>query len=55
LLARFEPDRKLYLAVPISVFSSTLQEAIARPVLADLAVAQVAFDPQREVICQWTT
>jgi XisH protein len=55
LLGRSEPDRKLYLAVPISVFSSTLQEAIARPVLSDLSVAIVAFDPQQEVICQWTS
>jgi hypothetical protein len=47
--------KDIYHAVPLSVFSCTLQEAIARPVLADLAVALVAFDPQREVICQWTT
>jgi hypothetical protein len=55
LLARFEPGRKLFLAVPEAVFASTLQEAIARPVLTDLAVPLIAFDPQREVIVQWTT
>src|SRR5438552_11232179 len=37
LLARFEPGRKLFLAVPMSVFANTLQEPIARPVLSDLA------------------
>jgi hypothetical protein len=55
LLSRFEPQRKLFLAVPISVFTSALQEPIARPALSDLTVALVAFDPVQEVIVQWTT
>ena len=53
LLARFEPDRKLFLAVPYSVFVSTLDEPIARPVLEDVAVACIAFDPRLEVIVKW--
>jgi hypothetical protein len=55
LLVRFEPERKLFLAVPASVFASTLDEPIARPVIEDLAVALIAFDPQQEVITKWTT
>jgi|RhiMetdeSRZDD1v2_1073273.scaffolds.fasta_scaffold517371_2 hypothetical protein len=55
LLARFEPGRKLFPAVPYSIFVSTLEEPIARPVLEDLAVACFAFDPQQEVIVTWTT
>ena len=54
LLARFEPDRKLFLAVPDSVFVSTFSESIARPVLEDLKVAIISFDPQEEVIVKWT-
>jgi hypothetical protein len=53
LLTRFEADRKLFLAVPASVLAGTLQEAIARPVLADLSISLFAFDPEREVIVQW--
>jgi hypothetical protein len=53
LLRRFEPDRKLFLAVPESVLVSTLSEPIARPVMEDLQVAVIAFDPQQEVIVQW--
>lgn len=53
LLTRFEPGRKLFLAVPYSVFVSTLAEPIARPVLEDLNIALVAFDPQQEVIMKW--
>lgn len=54
LLRRFEPERKLFLAVPNSVFVSTLEEPMARLVLKDLAVAVIAFDPQQEVIVKWS-
>jgi hypothetical protein len=55
LLQRFEPGRKIFLAVPYSVFVNTFQEPIARPVLTDQAIAVIAFDPQQEIIVQWTT
>ncbi|MEJ7710867.1 MAG: element excision factor XisH family protein [Pyrinomonadaceae bacterium] len=54
LLARFEPERKLFLAVPESVLANTIDEPIARPVIEDLRIALLAFDPQREVIVKWT-
>jgi hypothetical protein len=53
LLARYEPERRLFLAVPRSVYVSTLEEPIARPVLEDLGVSLFAFDPQQEVIVTW--
>ena len=55
LLTRIEPDRKLFLAVPASVFDSTLSEPIARPVIEDLTIALISFDPKREVIVKWIT
>jgi hypothetical protein len=55
LLTRFESDRKLFLAVPASVFDSTLAEPIARPVIEDLGIALISFDPQQEVIVKWIT
>ncbi len=54
LIARYEPERKLYLAVPQSVFASTLEEPVARPVVEDLAIALLAFDPEKESIVKWT-
>lgn len=54
LMARLEPERKLFLAVPQSAFVSTLEEPIARPVIEDLDVAVLAFDPLREEIVKWT-
>jgi hypothetical protein len=53
LLSRIEPDRKLFLAVPQSVLVSTLGKPIAQPVMEDLDVALIAFDPQQEVIVKW--
>jgi hypothetical protein len=55
LLARSEPDRKIFLAVPATVYANTFQEPIARPVIADQKIAVIAFDPDKEVIVQWTT
>ncbi len=55
LIARYEPERRLYLAVPYSVFTSTLEEPVARPVVEDLAIAVLAFDPEKESIVKWTT
>lgn len=53
LMHRFEPGRKLFLAVPESVMVGTLAEPIARPALEDLAVALIAFDPTQEVVVTW--
>lgn len=53
LLARYEPERRLILAVPLTVYAGTLEEPIARPVLEDMQVALFAFDPEAEVIVEW--
>lgn len=53
LLTRFEPDRKLFLAVPDDVVAGTLEEPIARPVLEDLHIALMAFNPEHEEIVKW--
>ncbi len=55
LLARYEPDRRLFLAVPYDVFVSTLDEPVARPVLEDESIEVIAFDPEQEVIVKWTS
>lgn len=55
LLKRFESDRQLFLAVSESVLVSTLNEPIAQPVIEDLKLCLIAFDPQREEIIKWIT
>lgn len=53
LLARLEPERKLFLAVSHSVYENIFTEPIARPALEDLHVQVVTFDPQKELIVRW--
>jgi hypothetical protein len=53
LLRRSDPDRRLYLAIPQKALLGIFQEPIALPVLEDLGVALLAFDPAREEIVAW--
>jgi len=55
LLSRFEPGRRIFLAVPYNAYVNTFQEVIARPVLDDQAIALIAFDPVQQVIVKWTS
>jgi len=55
LLARYEPERKLYLAIPFTTFVNTFEEPIARPVIEDLELSLIAFDPAEERIVKWET
>ncbi len=55
LLTRYEPERRLFLAISETVATGILAEPIAQPVLEDEAIAVVVFDPQKEEIVQWMT
>ena len=52
-LARFEPARKLYLAVPHEVYETILAEPIARAPLEDLQLPLLTVDVRQEVIIKW--
>lgn len=54
LIARFEPDRRLFLAVRDTVFAGILDEPIARPVLQDLGIPLLVFNSERQEIVKWT-
>lgn len=53
LMARLEPDRRLFLAVPRAVFDGILSEPIARPALEDYRVSILVFDVAEESIVRW--
>lgn len=53
LLIRSDPTRKLYLAVPNSVYLNTFTELIILPSLEDLQVSIVTFNPTTEEIVKW--
>jgi hypothetical protein len=53
LLTRTERARRLFLAVPEEVALTLFNEPITRPVLEDLAIKVLTFDPRREVVTEW--
>lgn len=53
LITRTQPERKLFLAVSDAVFATIFNEPIARPVMEDLHMALLIFNPQQEVIVKW--
>lgn len=53
LLVRLEPERKLYLAIPGTVYNTTFYEPITRPALEDLQVPLLVFNAEKEVITKW--
>ena len=55
LISRVEPDRQLFLAVPLAVYDGILSEPIARPALEDQRVAIMVFDVTQESVVRWTT
>ena len=55
LMARLDPERQLFLAVPHQAYENVFTEPIARPVLEDLNVRTFTFDPQKEIIVKWIT
>src|SRR5262245_2172337 len=53
LLRLLEPERRLFLAVPRQVAASTLLEPIVQPVVEELLIPFIVFDPEREEIVKW--
>ncbi|MEG4087743.1 element excision factor XisH family protein [Microcoleus sp. POL10_C6] len=53
VIARTEPDRKLYLAITQSVFSELLSEPLGQIIRADYQVCLIVFSEKNEEIVQW--
>lgn len=53
LIERTQPERRLFLAIPIDAYETTFQEPIIQPAMEDLRVALFVFDPRKEVIVKW--
>ncbi|MEG4799521.1 element excision factor XisH family protein [Microcoleus sp. ARI1-B5] len=53
VIARTEPDRKLYLAITQSVFSELLSEPLGQIIRADYQVCLIVFAEENEEIVQW--
>lgn len=48
-----EPDRSLYLAVPIAVHESFFQREFAQISVERYQISRLIYDPVQEVIVQW--
>ena len=53
LLGLEEPDRRLFLAVPLWAYEETLQKKVTPPVLEKLALSLIVYDPDEERIIRW--
>jgi XisH protein len=53
ILEESEPDRRLYLAIPIKVVADLFQEPIGQLLLKRERVRLLVFDPDSEAIVQW--
>ncbi len=48
-----EPDRKLYLAVPVSIYNDFFDDSFFKNVLNRYAVRLLIFDEEQQTIQQW--
>ncbi|WP_071190426.1 XisH family protein [Trichormus sp. NMC-1] len=52
-LEEFDPQRKLYLAIPESVYKSFFQRRFTRTVIARTQINLLVYEPKQEIIVQW--
>jgi XisH protein len=52
-LEEFDPQRKLYLAIPESVYKSFFQRRFIRSVIARNQINLLVYEPKQEIIVQW--
>ncbi|MGG6238874.1 XisH family protein [Nodosilinea sp. AN01ver1] len=53
ILAEQEPDRILYLAVPLDTYSSFFSLKIVQAILKENRLKLIVYRPQQEAITQW--
>ncbi|SKB14739.1 FdxN element excision controlling factor protein [Planktothrix sp. PCC 11201] len=52
-LEEIEPDRVLYLAIPLTAYESFLYRDLPRLAIQKYQVKLIVYEPQAEVILQW--
>ena len=48
-----EPDRTLYLAIPLDIFESFFQERFTQEAIRQYQVKLIVYEPVQEVIIEW--
>lgn len=54
LLAEINPEREIWLAVPLEIFQSQFQRKATQKIVADLKINIVVYDIESEMITEWT-
>ncbi|HEY9874324.1 MAG TPA: element excision factor XisH family protein [Candidatus Obscuribacterales bacterium] len=55
ILEEEQPERVIYLAIPLNVFEDIFSEPIGQILLRKTDLRLLVFDPKKEVIVQWTS
>jgi hypothetical protein len=53
-LKRTNPDRQLYLAIPIDIYQDFFQRPSIQVIIEDYSLKLIVFNPDSEEIIQWT-
>lgn len=53
ILERREPERALFLAIPIAAYKGVLDSAVGRLAVTDFHIRLIVFDPEKERVEQW--
>lgn len=53
ILARKEPDRSLYLAVPSDAYNTFFKLEFTQAAIQDYQLKLIVYNPQKEIITQW--
>jgi len=53
LLGETNPDREIWLAVPLKIYQSEFQKKATQKIIADLKIKILVYEPEREVIAKW--
>lgn len=53
LMAETNPEREIWLAVPLEIFQSQFQRKATRKIISDLQIKIVVYDIKNEVIAEW--
>lgn len=53
VLTRKQPERSLYLAIPIEIYNTFFQLELPQIMIAENHVKLIIYDPEEEVIVEW--
>ena len=53
VMARTEPNRTLYLAIPDDAFTDIFEEPLGKLLLEDYQIYLIIYDAQAEVVLEW--